>query len=80
MTAIILTREERGKMIAEKPNQIERIEERFYRVTSQIKRANIHVIKARMNQTIGWVCACPDYTYRQVKCKHIWAVEFSLGI
>jgi transposase-like protein len=35
------------------------------------------VTKARMNKTIGWTCTCPDWTYRQVKCKHIWAVEFS---
>ncbi|GAG33650.1 unnamed protein product, partial [marine sediment metagenome] len=24
--------------------------------------------------------SCPDHTYRQVKCKHIWAVEFNLAI
>jgi transposase-like protein len=26
---------------------------------------------------VGWLCTCPDFTYREVKCKHIWAVEFS---
>ncbi|MDG7008808.1 MAG: IS1/IS6 family transposase [Nitrososphaerota archaeon] len=25
----------------------------------------------------GWVCTCPDYSYRFSKCKHIFAVEFS---
>jgi transposase-like protein len=72
-----LSREERGKMIAEKPNQITRIRERFYRVVSQSGHGAYDVRKARMNETIGWICSCPDFVYRQVKCKHIWAVEFS---
>jgi transposase-like protein len=25
-----------------------------------------------------WRCECPDHRFRDVKCKHIWAVEFSL--
>jgi transposase-like protein len=25
-----------------------------------------------------WRCECPDHRFRGVKCKHIWAVEFSL--
>lgn len=25
----------------------------------------------------GWVCGCPDSTFRLFKCKHIWAVEIS---
>jgi transposase-like protein len=29
---------------------------------------------------IGWICDCPDFTYRQVKCKHIWAVEISVKL
>jgi transposase-like protein len=80
MAALVLTRQERGKMIAEQPNQIERIGERFYRVTSQSGNGTYIVTKARMNRVIGWVCECPDFTYRQVKCKHIWAVEFSLAL
>ncbi|MGB9022873.1 MAG: DDE-type integrase/transposase/recombinase [Candidatus Bathyarchaeia archaeon] len=74
---VLLNREERGKMIAEKPNQIRCIRERFYRVVSQSGRGMYDVRKARMNETIGWICTCPDFVYRQVKCKHIWAVEFS---
>jgi hypothetical protein len=26
------------------------------------------------------VCACPDHTYRGVKCKHIFAVEISFAL
>jgi transposase-like protein len=73
-------RELRGRLIAEKPNQIIRQDERFYRVASQPGNGMYTVVKARMNRTIGWVCDCPDFTYRQVKCKHIWAVEFSLAL
>jgi transposase-like protein len=29
---------------------------------------------------IGWICDCPDFTFREVKCKHIWAVEISLKL
>jgi transposase-like protein len=28
----------------------------------------------------GWSCSCPDFTYRQIPCKHIWSVEFSKRI
>ncbi len=73
-------RELRGKLIAEKPNQIQRLDERFYKVASQSGNGMYDVVKARMNRTIGWVCNCPDWTHRQVKCKHIWAVEFSLKL
>ena len=27
-----------------------------------------------------WRCSCPDHIYREVKCKHIWACEFSLKL
>jgi transposase-like protein len=73
-------RELRGKMIAEKPNQIIRYDDRFYKVNSQSGHGMYNVTKARMNRTIGWVCDCPDWTYRQVKCKHIWACEISLKL
>jgi hypothetical protein len=50
MTAVILTREERGKEIASKPNQILRLGERFYKVTSQNGRGIYDVTKARMKK------------------------------
>ena len=73
-------RQVRGFAIAQVSNQIVRQSERFYRVVSQSGKGMYNVTKARMNRTIGWVCDCPDHTYRQVKCKHIWAVEFSLEL
>jgi transcription elongation factor Elf1 len=35
---------------------------------SQIERIN------------DWVCECPDHKFRGSKCKHIWALEFSLKL
>jgi putative transposase len=29
---------------------------------------------------LGWVCSCPDHKYRDVKCKHIFAVEISFAL
>ena len=29
---------------------------------------------------IGWTCSCPDHKFRGIKCKHIFAVEFSYAI
>ena len=40
-TVIDETREKRGKMIAEKPNQIHRMDDRFYKVASQSSDANV---------------------------------------
>lgn len=73
----VLTREERGKMIAEKPNQIMRLDERFYKVASQSGHGMYNVTK-RLNG--GWLCTCADFEFRDVVCKHIWAVQISLTV
>jgi len=75
----VLSREERGKAIAEKPNQIMRVDERFYKVASQNGNGMYDVTKTKAF-AIGWICNCPDFNYRKVKCKHIWAVELSLKL
>jgi len=64
-------------MIAAKSSQIMRLEERFYKVASQSGNGMYDVTK-RLNG--GWLCTCPDFTYRNVQCKHIWAVQFSLKL
>jgi len=79
MATVIITREERGRMIAEQPNQIMRLDERTYKVASQSGRGMYDVIRSD-NYAMRWICGCPDWTHRQVKCKHIWAVEFSLAL
>jgi putative transposase len=73
------SREMRGRMIAENPNQIQRLDDRFYKVASQSGNGMYDVARTKAF-AIGWICDCPDFTHRQVKCKHIWAVEFSLKL
>ena len=75
--AQVLSREERGKAIAEKPNQIVRLEERFYKVASQSGQGMYRVTKRLKG---GWLCTCPDFEFRNVVCKHIWAVQISLTV
>jgi len=71
------TREERGRIIAQKPNQIVRLDERFYHGASQSRDMMYNVTKRR---TGGWLCTCPDFVYRNVVCKHVWAVQISQAV
>jgi len=61
-------REVRGLAIVARGNQIRRIDASTYKVKSQNGNGWYTVRK------IGgrWTCTCPDFTYRRVKCKHIW--------
>jgi transposase-like protein len=36
--------------------------------------------KEQLKEGSEWKCECPDYYYRKVKCKHIYAVELSLNL
>lgn len=69
------SREVKGKAIAES-KQVMRLEDGFYKVASQSRDLSYDVIKKRT----GWICSCPDHVHRQVRCKHIWAVQFSLAV
>ncbi len=73
MVVQISNRQERGLAIANLPDQIRRIDEDEYRVKSQSGNGDYEVYLGEF----GWVCSCPDHIYRHVKCKHIFAVEFS---
>jgi transposase-like protein len=70
------TREACGRAIANEANQITRLSKKHYRVVSQSGNGAYDVTRTRA-VAVGWICTCPDFTYRSVKCKHIWAVEFS---
>jgi transposase-like protein len=71
-------REQRGSEIAHKKgNQINRIEENFYTVLSQSTNGNEYAVSQVDHE---WICECPDNKYRHVKCKHIFAVEFSKSL
>jgi transposase-like protein len=83
MATVVLSREEKGRMIAEKPNQILRLDEGFYKVASQNGHGMYDVIR---RENGSWICNCLDFHYRAlekheiIRCKHIWAVELSLKI
>jgi hypothetical protein len=69
----VLSREEKGRLIAEKPNQIVQHDERFYKVASQSGRGMYNVTKKK--ESGGWLCTCPDFEFRNVRCKHIIACQ-----
>ena len=55
---------------------IKRLDEHTYTVRSQSGNGSYVVIATE----VGWKCACPDHSYRHVKCKHVYAVEYSLEL
>jgi len=56
-----------------------RMSDKFYKVNSQSGNGMYRVTRTKAF-AIGWICDCPDFTHREVKCKHIWAVQFSLKL
>jgi len=76
MTTVITNREERGQTIAQLNGQIQRIDESLYTVKSQSGNGEYAVTMVDHD----WICECPDNKFRGVKCKHIFAVEFSKSL
>ena len=75
MATVVLSREERGRLIAEKPNQIQRMDERFYKVASQSDHGMYDVVR---RENGSWICNCFDFHFRgPIRCKHIIAVQIS---
>lgn len=68
------SRESKGKEIAQKGNQIRRVNHFTYSVRSQTSHKNYTVTKTNS----GFNCTCPDHIFRKVCCKHIHSVEFSI--
>ena len=68
----VLSREEKGRLIAESPNAVMQVGERFYKVTSQSGDGMYDVTQ---KENGGWICTCPDHLYREVRCKHIIACQ-----
>src|SRR5487761_978659 len=69
-------RAQKGQEISEIERAVTRLDDHTYKVVSQSSRS-IYEILSTEN---GWICQCADHMYRAVKCKHIWAVEFSFAI
>jgi putative transposase len=76
ITELEQKREERGLEIAHKESQVTRIEETLYTVHSQSGNGEYAVSQVDKE----WVCECPDNKFRNVKCKHIFAVELSKSL
>src|SRR3989304_3351688 len=72
-TRLTTSREERGQQIAKVNGQIKRVDDCTYTVKSQSNNGEYCITKVDGE----WLCECPDNAYRHVKCKHIFAVEFS---
>jgi transposase-like protein len=67
----------RGQAIYKSGSQIKRLDAGAYQVNSQSGHGLYTVVNGGK---YGWRCSCPDHIYREIKCKHIWAVEFSLKL
>ena len=68
----LVNREELGRTISQTSGAILEINESNYRIRSTSGDKTYTVIATQS----GWVCSCPDYICRDVKCKHVYAVEF----
>jgi putative transposase len=70
-------REERGlEIFNSNRNSIRNVDGFSYRVLSQSGNGSYTVSKVKGE----WVCNCPDHKFRGLKCKHAWAVEFSIKL
>jgi len=65
-------REERGLVIAA-TKKIQQGHDGCWRVPSQTGDGTFYTVDLTHQK-----CTCPDHEVRQVKCKHMWAVEFTL--
>jgi transposase-like protein len=77
-------RELRGLKILSEPDTIIKTGKNEWDVRSQSKDAYYQVTrtfasKGKLDPWI-WSCSCPDYAARELPCKHIFAVQFSLKI
>jgi hypothetical protein len=68
-------REQKGIHIS-KLNGIKRIDQHSYKAKSQSSEIEYDILDTEL----GFICSCRDHVYRGVKCKHIYAVEFSLEL
>ena len=78
MATVVLSREEKGRLIAEKPNQIQQMDAWSYKVASQSRDICYDVVH---RENGSWICSCLDFHYRAleqhqiVRCKHIIACQ-----
>jgi transposase-like protein len=79
-------RELRGLKILSEPDTIKNIDKNNWDVKSQSGNGYYRVNRfykdrhAQMRGQAVWTCSCPDHQTRNVICKHIHAVQFSLKL
>lgn len=66
----------RGMEISEHGQITENVDGSFS-VPSQMDRAKLYHVSLIHNE---WTCECPDFYYRHVTCKHVYAVKFWLTV
>jgi transposase-like protein len=70
---LLYARAQRGRLICDLKTEVRRLDENTYAVKSQSGKGEYEVRAVES----GWLCSCPDSTFRGEKCKHQFAVEFS---
>jgi transposase-like protein len=78
-------RELRGLAILSQPDTVSQVSKNIWNVRSQsgngVYQVTKQFVKGRDAQHLhDWSCTCPDHTTRNVICKHIYAVQFSLKL
>src|SRR3989304_8771805 len=74
--SLVEARRVRGQAIYQIGEQVNRVDDYTYSVQSQSGNGVYTILSTEQ----GWLCECADHIYRGLKCKHIWAVEFSLKL
>jgi len=70
------SREIKGKEIADKGNQVKKVNDNSFKVKSQSGKG-AYEVKATPS---GMTCSCPDFVFRGGRCKHIQATRYYLEI
>jgi putative transposase len=82
-TNIEQARQVRGLAIVSIGSQIKRINKLHYKVRSQSSDSKWYEVEKKYGHNLGghqegkWICTCPDFQFRHLVCKHIYAVGFS---
>jgi transposase-like protein len=83
LTNIEQARQVRGLAIVSMGSQIKRINKLHYRVKSQLDDSKWYEVEKKYGHNLGgrqegeWICTCPDFRFRHLVCKHVYAVGFS---
>ena len=67
-------REEKGKIISKKQDQITRIDETHYTVKSQSRDIEHDVIALES----GWSCSCEDHYFKKILIKRVYQKHLSI--